>query len=285
MAKKLAIAVIHGIGSYATRPPDSATPSFSAELRERIRDEVNQPGDQAFDRDVAWREIFYSDITEANQDAFFNKVKAQLSFDTMREFVIKNLGDAAAYRLETGELEGQIYTQIHDRVAKTLRELRNDTAQAAPILVLAHSMGGHVLSNYIWDRQRNDPALPADVANANTIAAIVTFGCNIPIFTFGHRAQDIRAIEYPGTGLPQNLRRKGWWLNYYDKDDILGYPLGQAGAGYEALRQAGNLHDHRINAGNLFTSWNPLSHNGYWKDRDFYRPTAATIRWLLSRIA
>ena len=284
MSRKLGVAVIHGIGSYATRPSDSSIPSFSTDLRDRIRDALNEDGDPVFDRDVAWREIFYSDITEQNQEAFFNKVKSQVNYDSLREFVIKNLGDAAAYRLEPGATNDQIYGRIHTRVEQTLTELANDTAPNAPIMVLAHSMGGHVMSNYIWDRQATQPALPPAVENANTIAAFVTFGCNIPLFTFAYAAQDITAIAYPGKELPQKLKLKGWWTNYYDKDDVLGYPLGQCGAGYEALKQNGNLHDRRINAGGIFTSWNPLSHNGYWKDRDFYQPTAATMRWILARI-
>jgi hypothetical protein len=40
------------------------------------------------------------------------------------------------------------------------------------------------------------------------------------------------------------------------------------------------LKDISINAGSFFSSWNPLSHNAYWKDPDFYRPVARLLNGL-----
>jgi len=68
-----------------------------------------------------------------------------------------------------------------------------------------------------------------------------------------------------------------WWQNFYDKDDVFGYPLGEISPGYEALKNKGELSDKSINAGGFLTSWNLLSHNAYWKDADFYRPVARLI--------
>lgn len=88
-------------------------------------------------------------------------------------------------------------------------------------------------------------------------------------------------IAYPGTKLPKAKRARPWWLNFYDPDDILGFPLAEIGPRYEALARRGELEDKPINAGGLAQWWNPLSHNGYWKDDDLAEPLAVFLRRLL----
>ncbi len=72
-----------------------------------------------------------------------------------------------------------------------------------------------------------------------------------------------------------------WWLNFYDKDDILGYPLAEIAPSYAALKTKGNLREKSINAGTLLTSWNPLAHVGYWTDQDFVKPVTRFLRRFL----
>jgi len=281
MARSVAVAVIHGIGSQGReQPADSAIPTFSKNLFVGVRNEL---GRASFDDAIAWREIFYSDITQENQDTYFGKVKRRLSFDSLREFAIKNLGDAASYRLDRGDVHNRIYERIHERVTETVTALKADTAPDAPLVVLAHSLGGHVMSNYIWDAQGQAGPAP-DMSAMNTVAAMITFGCNIPLFTFAWAPEHIKAIADPGTGLPSALRQKPWWRNYFDKDDVLGYPLVPIGTGYEELHARGELRDHKINAGGIFTSWNPFSHNQYWGDFDLIRPVANILGKLVRAV-
>lgn len=284
MAKKIAVAAIHGIGSFRKRPDNSADPSFSADLKSHVRRIVERRHPGKFDPNVAWREIFYSDITEKNQNDYFDKVKRRLRYDSMREFVIKNLGDAAAYHSAPGDPNHDVYRDIHDRVDDTLTELEADTDPGSPMIVLAHSMGGHVMSNHIWDCQADDRLTLPRVSSCNTISAFVTFGCNIPLFTFAYSASQMRAIDDPSTGLADKYRRKTWWLNFYDKDDILGYPLGDLGGEYTTLSANRELVDRPINSGNWFQSWNPLSHSGYWRDYDFTSEVAKIVGHLLNRV-
>lgn len=113
------------------------------------------------------------------------------------------------------------------------------------------------------------------------MAGFVTFGCNIPIFTFAYPADKVFPVAFPGTDLPASKRLKTWWYNFYDRDDVLGYPLAQTSPAYQALSDAKGLRDVSINAGSPFTSWNPLSHNAYWKDDDFYEPVSRLIKAFL----
>ena len=75
----------------------------------------------------------------------------------------------------------------------------------------------------------------------------------------------------------QTLKNKAKWLNYYDPDDILGYPLKSINEPYDNTVSE----DIPINVGGLFSSWNPLSHIEYWTDDDFTKPVSKFIKTFL----
>lgn len=67
------------------------------------------------------------------------------------------------------------------------------------------------------------------------------------------------------------------WLNYFDPDDVLGYPLKPLSLEYrKAVSQ-----DIEINVGSVFSSWNPASHSDYSTDDDFTIPVAQYLSRLL----
>ena len=103
------------------------------------------------------------------------------------------------------------------------------------------------------------------------LAGIVTFGCNIPLFTFAY--EDVVPIEFPPSTLPQYLKKKAKWMNYYDPDDVLAYPLKAINPAYNAVVKK----DIPINVGGIFSSWNPLSHSDYWTDNSFTKPVAKLV--------
>lgn len=274
-SKKVAVAVIHGMGSQgSTKHDQSDFPSFSAPLRSRVRREVGA-GD--FDTNVAWREIFWSDILQKRQENYLEDVKGALNYDGLREFVLCNLSDAASYRKSENDRNDNTYTEIHSRIDSVIKELSADVEKGAPLIILAHSLGGQIMSNYIYDNRKPDKAR-SDFENLLTLGSFITFGCNIPIFVFAYEEDQIFPIKYPGTGLPEDKRVFPWWKNFFDKDDILGYPLAPICEKYRDMIDDGELAEYPIDSGGIFASWNPFSHNGYWKDRDFYRPVASTIR-------
>lgn len=279
MTKDLAIAVIHGNGTQGgKRPADSSKSTFSQALRKRVKREL---GDALFER-VSWREIFWADILQTNQRRYLKAIKRITRQDALRDYVLCNLSDAASYRISPTDPNDDTYERVHQRVAETMAELDADVAGGKPLLVLAHSLGGHIMSNYIYDISKPGASSASGFQRFKTMAGFITFGCNIPLFLFGYKPEDIVPITFPGTDLPTNQRSSPWWRNYYDKDDVLGYPLKQTGPNYEALVAAGELKDISIDAGNLFTAWNPGSHNAYWRDADFYEPVANEMRKLLT---
>ena len=92
------------------------------------------------------------------------------------------------------------------------------------------------------------------------------------------RAYDeVIPIKFPPAGLSQALKNKAKWLNYFDPDDVLGYPLKSINPAYDNTVSE----DISINVGGLFSSWNPLSHNEYWTDNDFTKPVSQFIKTFL----
>lgn len=81
-------------------------------------------------------------------------------------------------------------------------------------------------------------------------------------------------IEFPPEQLSANLKTAAKWLNFFDPDDALGYPLKPLSPSYGKTVSA----DIEVNVGSWLTSWNPISHTEYWTDDNFTKPVAALIR-------
>ena len=78
------------------------------------------------------------------------------------------------------------------------------------------------------------------------LAGMLTFGCNIPLFTFAHDLEDLKPIKFPGENLTDGEKEVAKWINFYDADDVLGYPLKQIYPDFPYLK------DRDINVGGLF---------------------------------
>jgi hypothetical protein len=278
--KKLAVAVIHGIGAQQNMDPDSsATPTFSRPLQTRLRKQI---GKKRFDREIAWREIFWADILTPRQMRYLDAIRPKVSYNRTRTFILCNIADAAAYKkVSPGRAERNAYNLIHGRVRRTLAELDEDTGGDTPLVIMAHSFGAHVISNYLWDLQQGETEAPSAFQRMETMAGFVTFGCNIPVFLFAYPPEDVRPIQYPGTALPNDMRVQPWWQNYYDRDDTFAYPLREAGPKYTEMVDSGEINELAINVGGVFTSWNPASHLKYWRDRRFTRPAGEFLQQFL----
>ncbi len=265
MDKKLAVLVIHGMG---TQRPDFAD-GMIEEVNGRIDDAGKDPAQ------IAWQPAFWSDILAPREAAFLKRARKQgeLDYIGLRRFVLGALGDASAYQ-KVESTENSTYVQIHTRLGEAITRLYQEGlgGRPSPLLIMAHSLGGHIMSNYIWDMQK--PGAGAGLSpfeRLHWLAGIITFGCNIPLFTFAYEA--IRAIRFPPPHLSPALKPLARWNNYYDPDDVLGYPLRPISASYrEAVSK-----DVAINVGSIFSSWNPMSHSGYWTDNDFTRAASRQL--------
>ncbi|WP_172295642.1 hypothetical protein [Pseudoruegeria sp. HB172150] len=274
MTRKLAIAVVHGMGRQRKQHPDETGQlTYSARLHERLRAAV---GTHRFDAEIAWREVFWADIVQKRQDEFEQAMRKVSSFGMLRSYAMHRLADAANY-FPPREKRRSAYEAVHQRIDLTLADLDRDVPEGTPLLILAHSLGCHMMSNYIWDVTHGYRERPTPFQRFETLSGMLTFGCNIPIFTFS--LEEVQPIAFPGNPA---RRSDPWWRNYYDRHDPLGFPLAPLSGGYEELCSRGELADYQVNVGwRLLQSWNPWCHNGYWHDRGFAQKAAWFVEELL----
>jgi hypothetical protein len=286
MGFKIGVLLIHGIGNQDAAYADHTI----EELKQRVR----RLGSD--DREICFEPVWWAPILAEKETTLLRAMSDGHDLDWMalRRFVVQTLADAIAYQdtPEAGPDQINVYHRVHRAIRDKLRDLRDririgadPAAPEAPLMVIAHSLGCHMVSNCIWDVQ--SPRCADPPANAferfGTLAAMITFGCNIPLFTLAYT--NLEPIHFPTPGIDQlfpgasaaDVAAVTQWLNFYDPDDVLGYPMRPLDPKYAATVSR----DIAINAGGLLRSWNPASHTAYWTDNDVTKPTAELLHRML----
>lgn len=264
MASKIGVLIIHGMGVQAS--------DFAGDFISEVRDRLDGLG-VAPDA-IEWEPAYWANLLNGPEQRLWEDLTRDDDLDwvTIRKFFINVFADAIAYQRVPGATH-DMYRDIHARIYGHLANLRTSVGnQDTPLVVVAHSLGSVIVSNYIWDEQKGKGLGINAFERMETLAGLVTFGSNIPLFTLA--LPEVQSIEFPPTPLPTHLKATAKWLNFFDADDVLGYPLKPLSPSY------GNAvsEDIEINVGGLFTSWNPISHTEYWTDNDFTKPVAHLIR-------
>jgi len=269
MDKKVGVLLIHGMGAVA----DDFAHDTIQELREKLS------GRGLNREDVAWQSVYWAPLLSARETQLWVDLSAEhdLNWAKMRKFSINAFGTSAAYH-STQDRSESLYQRLQGTVHDALKELKLKLgAEDKPLLVIAHSLGSVIMSDYIWDRQKSkeEPRYGASrFERMETLAGLVTLGSNIPLFTLA--CDQIAAIEFPPPELPEKFKKQAKWLNMYDSDDVLGWPLKPLSLSYaDAVTE-----DIEVNVGNILNSWNPSNHAGYWTDDSVIKP----VGYLLSSI-
>ena len=276
--------VVHGMGRQKE--------NFADGLRAAVTAKLGQTAGR-----VLWEPVHWAPILDPREQALLDAMdsavdpsgaRIRLDWQFVRKFVLHNFGDATAYQRDQHiESAGQL---IHQRVSNAVEKLAERLADpTAPVVVMAHSLGGHIMSNYIWDRQHPsaDQQKGQPLAPLPTLAGMITFGCNIPLFALAYR--DAKPIDLPGVAISDPaVIAAVRWLNFLDRDDVLGWPLRPL---YERDRGSftpgqrrtfDHLEDHELSVGGLLTSWNPASHDFYWEDPVFVQRVADYLKTILA---
>lgn len=277
---EIAVLTLHGMGRQS--------PEYACDLLKELEDRLGENFGK-----ISFIPAYYQDILQDNEDTVWRNLNAKVRWNDLREFVLFGFGDAAG--LENGkEQKDSVYKQAQIRIAQALLKAHQET-ENGPAIFIAHSLGCHVLSCYLWDARNaenslgiwpkvqnyaaeiteNGPPLSDEqitYLKGDNLQSLFTTGCNIPIFVAAHARKDI---------LPFTLPDDCEWHNYYDPDDVLGWPLVPLSDEYKIA-----VKDHKINAGgNLFDwilkSWNPMSHELYWGDDDVLDHLESEIRKLI----
>lgn len=273
----LAVAVIHGVGK---QNPDFAAGligKLTAAFVEQLPQNVPHPQTQLVIEPIHW-----APAMQTEEELLWKRVSKNnnLDFIKLRRFMVEFGADALAY--QPLPHERAIYEAIHSIVARGFRNLAEKAGETAPLCVVAHSLGTVIASNYLYDLQKGYETLPDPVQTyhrqtplemGETLAFFYTLGS--PIALWSLRYTDFgRPIEVPSPDLVKHYPDlKGEWVNFYDVDDVIGYPLRPLNEAYRKVVKK----DVEIDAGSMLVSWSPLSHMEYWTDDDVIEPIAAGL--------
>lgn len=194
----------------------------------------------------------------------------------LRKFFLYSFGDAVTYQWQQNK-HNSVYYKVHEEIKFSMDKLYKNLAPGSPVVIIAQSLGCHVISNYIYDAQKSlgiwEGKKPDPFHKFESLKLIMTTGCNIPLFVSGF--EDILAFEKPNTEFK--------WYNFYDRDDILGWPIKQLTSEETKARQpedSNAYYDAVVTKDiEIKTGLNPVSaHTRYWKDRGFLDPAAEFIK-------
>ncbi len=276
MDKKIALITIHGMGDTER---DYYT-GFYDQMKKSL-------GEKAWPK-VIFKSLYYQDILQGQQEEILGRMRDQVDWIKLRRFLLYGFSDAASLEYKK-RVKNSPYYLTQKMIMKAMDDVFEEAGnRQIPVMVVANSLGGQVISSYIWDAQRIDASVgvwsmqrddevhegsPRDqFRRMKSLHQFYTLGCNIPIFVAGHK--NIEAIKPPTADFK--------WHNFYDKDDVLGWPLQPLSQSYEKL-----VEDIQINVGRglfskIFKSWNPLSHGQYWQDKNVIRHIAVNMKKIIS---
>ncbi|QRK06801.1 hypothetical protein JQX13_43185 [Archangium violaceum] len=220
-----------------------------------------------------------------------DKRLGRLHYPGARWLIMHFVGDAIAYQPGIGKSE--VYDNIHASVTEALARLRQRAGDDAPLCVMAHSLGSVIASNYFYDLQvarasmsdqeqiatrllesPEDPMARSPLERGETLAHLYTMGSPLALWSLRYPQQKEldRPVCVPAAELTQHHPGAGGeWVNYYDDDDVIAYPLQPLG---EAYRKG--VRDVCVKLSGLFT-WTPMVHPFYWADDQVMEPIAKSL--------
>jgi hypothetical protein len=279
MPTRLAVAIVHGVGVQGS---DFAEPMIG-ELTDRFAKELGIDRADAADH-LVFEVVHWAPVLQKAQTKLWRKVSSggDLDFVKLRKFMVDFAGDAIAYQQTPKRRE--VYDSVHVVMAEALRSLARNAGTKAPLCVIAHSLGTIISSNYLYDlSQSRRPGMvckavravkrSTPLENGHTLVLFYTLGS--PIAVWSLRYQDFGLpISVPSPRLAgHHPMLSGEWVNFYDPDDVLGYPLRALNDAYKRSVDG----DVTVNVGGMLSSWNPASHVGYWTDDDVMGPIARSL--------
>ncbi len=266
MTQKIAVAIIHGIG----KPP--------ADFADSLIEEIIRLCSPKTGEDIIIRPVHWSPVLQGEETRLITRIVdgGTLRFPRLRGFMIDFIADAIAYQITP--FDRSVYDSIHAVFARTLRQLALEAGPTAPLCIIAHSLGTIITSNYLYDLQHEH--LISGVVRAQMEVSPLERGETLNLmYTMGSPIA-LWSMRYPEFGKPVNFPPPELhthypnlpyeWVNMYDPDDVVGYPLKTLNDQYSAVV----TEDREVNVGNFLEQWTPIAHLRYWGDMDVIRPIA-----------
>lgn len=258
---KIAIAIVHGIGSQQR--------GFSHDLQRGIASYYQQAG-LNWD-DLLFQEVLWADLLIETQKTLFEKTnyRHDLNYLSFRQFFIDYLSDVIAFQpgctdeSDTLPMRDAIFARMSEAMESFIG-VEGVDGEKTPLVIISHSLGSVISFDYCWHHQRDQHKSAFECAH--TLAGFITLGSPLALWTSRYKNFG-KPFDFPGKQLSPAMQQAAQWLNLYDKDDIIAYPLKGLSPDFEQTVSE----DIAINVGNPLKSWNPLSHTSYWQDKDSHR--------------
>jgi hypothetical protein len=305
MPRDVAVVFVHGVFGKKY--------DYSGKMQAGLRKLL--PNDLLEGEYVKFWSVSWTDLVWDRQHNYLQAAKAAgIASNRLRDLVVFGLGDAAAYQ-KTRDRKNSIYYLVQKRISDQLEELGGSQFRERPLIFIGHSLGCHIISSYAWDLNRLKQRSQADIAKEDkevrdewaklqeaspfcrleTFAGFVTLGNNMPMFTFTFGPESVYPITgvppdanikpaFPGTALAEPLLKQARWLNFYNPQDLLGFPLKPLNKTY---RNESRIED--ICVRSKPTTWRSMpgvsyftAHSSYWTNPIVLRRTADLIRDIAS---
>jgi hypothetical protein len=228
---------------------------------------------------LIFREGLWADITQDGEDTLkdrmFNDPDTDVDWIKARKFFVDYLGDAISYfKGKAPDVYSQ-YNAIQTRIDGLIQNLSGDTNpnQNTLLTVVSHSLGTVVLSDYLYDKRDTlEPKYQLIFSNFFTMGS--------PIALYANRFYNHQSERNPFANFkPQKVQdENGVWINLFDEDDIVGYPIRPVNSYCKKAVTA----DLNVSVGSFISGGTPLSHTGYWEDDEVGKIIAEklAIDWL-----
>ncbi|WP_010529550.1 hypothetical protein [Lentibacillus jeotgali] len=260
MTQKIAVVILHGAGT----PKED----FAADMIKKITEGF---GKKLNKEHLVFESVFWSSVFENEENKLWERVHqdAELDYQLLRRFVVEFFADAIAY--QPSSEANHNYDKVHALLAQCLNNLQGNAGSSAPLCVISHSLGSVVASNYFYDLQMGQKNIgeltkqysgDTPLEKGETLSLFYSLGS--PLALWSLRFNDFGVpINVPSPSIHHYYPNiDGEWLNFYDKDDILAYPLKGLNLDYHKAVTK----DAEVNVGGLLTNWNPFSHIKYDSD-------------------
>lgn len=305
MTYKCALLCMHGMGNLSQNEFNNEI----AKVRQSISSRI--PHNKFSNLYIPKSGIFYNSLVQGQENKVWNSMLSNGGLDSgwirrktwgwCREKIISHLADVTAFTMYNTSAGNNLYNDVQNKIYESVKDVYDNHGNI-PIVILSHSLGSQILSSYIWDAQNylckntddnKQPTNPNSFWNKHrpvendaflclqSLKDWFTTGCNIPVFVSGFK--DVRAIHTRKNNYDFN------WFNYFDYDDVLGYPLSPLDVLFDHSNKTGYgqsyanaVTDIQVNAnsglwGAILSSWNPFSHEQYWGDKRILNDLSRTL--------
>lgn len=197
----------------------------------------------------------------------------RIHWPTLRWAVSNFVGDIVAYQVTPSSRV--VYDAVHACVDEALAALAV-RAPEAPLIVVAHSLGSVIAADHFYDLHKGRRHKATPLERGETLTSFYTLGS--PIALWMERFGDFsRPVEIPGkTSDDPVIAAAAEWINFYDADDVLAFPLKGLSADYDKAVDE----DRSVSVGAFPLGMSPVSHVAYWNDKAVLRPIANSLAWL-----